>query len=143
MYDYVVTRYLLLLIIAIACTVTEGASGTAEAADGDKKSASSSHQKRGGKAQPKSKKERQPCKVIITKNQRKGNKYVTIITGLAGNDIDLEQAKKFFAQRFSCGCSKGDDELTIQGDVVDALFDVIPEKYPQISADMIEEKEKP
>jgi density-regulated protein DRP1 len=67
---------------------------------------------------------------------------VTIITGLAANDIDLEAAKKFFAQRFSCGCSKGDDELTIQGDVVDSLFDVIPEKYPNITEDMIEVKEK-
>ena len=59
---------------------------------------------------------------------------MTIITGLAANDIDLEVAKKFFAQRFSCGCSKGEvDELIIQGDVVDNLFDVIPEKFPQVN----------
>jgi len=52
-------------------------------------------------------------------------------------------AKKFFAQRFSCGCSKGEvDELIIQGDVVDNLFDVIPEKFPQINQKMIEEKVK-
>ncbi len=110
-------------------------------ASGDKKS-SSTHQKRGGKAIPKSKKEKVPSKIVITKNQRKGNKHVTIITGLAANDIDLEAAKKFFAQRFSCGCSKGEDELTIQGDVVDSLFDVIPEKYPHINMDMVEVKEK-
>ena len=76
-----------------------------------------------------------PSKIIITKNQRKGNKYVTIISGLAANDIDLEVAKKFFATKFSCGCSKGDtDELIIQGDVVDSLFDVIPEKFPQVNS---------
>ncbi len=115
------------------------ASGDVDGESGDKKS---NHQKRGGKGQPKSKKEKVPSKITITKNQRKGNKYVTIITGLAANDIDLEAAKKFFAQRFSCGCSKGDDELTIQGDVVDSLFDVIPEKYPNITEDMIEVKEK-
>ena len=58
---------------------------------------------------------------------------MTIISGLANNDIDLESAKKFFATKFSCGCSKGDaDELIIQGDVVDNLFDVIPEKFPQV-----------
>ncbi len=58
---------------------------------------------------------------------------MTIISGLAANDIDLEVAKKFFATKFSCGCSKGaEDELIIQGDVVDSLFDVIPEKFPQV-----------
>lgn len=52
---------------------------------------------------------------------------------MASNDIDLEGAKKFFAQRFSCGCSKGDnDELTIQGDVIDHLLNVIPEKFSQV-----------
>ncbi len=95
----------------------------------------STHQKRGGKSIPKPKKEKVPSKIIVTKDKRRGNKYVTIITGLAANDIDLEIAKKFFAQRFSCGCSKGDtDELVIQGDVVDNLFDVIPEKFQQVNS---------
>lgn len=58
---------------------------------------------------------------------------MTIITGLESNGIDLEVAKKFFAQRFSCGCSKGDkDDLTIQGDIIDNLVAVIPEKFPQV-----------
>lgn len=106
----------------------EGASGGAE---GEK--SKSSHQKRGGKAIPKSKKEKQPSRVTLTKNQRKGNKYVTVITGLEGNDVDLEVAKKFFASKFCCGCSKGEnDELTIQGDFVDQLLNVIPEKFPQV-----------
>ena len=83
---------------------------------------------------PKPKKEKVPSKIIITKNQRKGNKHVTIISGLASNDIDMEAAKKFFAQRFACACSKGEgDELIIQGDVVDSLCDVIVEKYSQVS----------
>jgi density-regulated protein DRP1 len=91
------------------------------------------HQKRGGKGMPKTKKERVPSRVVISKQQRKGNKYVTIIQGLGANDIDLETAKKFFANKFSCGCSKGEvDELIIQGDVVDSLFDVIPAKFPQV-----------
>jgi density-regulated protein DRP1 len=67
------------------------------------------------------------------KEKRKGNKFVTVITGLLANDIELEVAKKFFAQKFACSCSKGEgDELIIQGDVVDNLFDVIPEKYSQV-----------
>lgn len=47
--------------------------------------------------------------------------------------MDLEVARKFFAQKFSCGCSKSaDDELTIQGDVVDELIDLLPEKWNQV-----------
>ena len=130
-------------IVLVSEGATGASAGSEQAGETDSAEKKSSHQKRGGKAMPKSKKEKVPSKVTITKNQRKGNKYVTIISGLAANDIDLETAKKFFAQRFSCGCSKGDtDELIIQGDVVDSLFDVIPEKFPQINKDMIEEKEK-
>lgn len=97
---------------------------------GDKKS---SHQKRGGKGTAKPKKEKVPSKIIIGKDKRRGNKFVTIITGLNSNDIDLDVARKFFAQRFACACSKGEgDEIVIQGDVVDSLFDVIPEKFKQV-----------
>jgi density-regulated protein DRP1 len=103
---------------------------TNESSDAEKKSG---HQRRGGKGMAKPKKEKQPSKIILSKQQRKGNKYVTIIGGLASNDVDIEVAKKFFAQKFSCGCSKGEnDELIIQGDVLDNLFTVIPEKFPQV-----------
>jgi density-regulated protein DRP1 len=93
----------------------------------------STHQRRGGKGMAKPKKEKPPSKIIVSKQQRKGNKYVTIIAGLSSNDVDIEVAKKFFAQKFSCGCSKGEnDELIIQGDVLDNLFSVIPERFPQV-----------
>lgn len=109
--------------------VNEAAGG--EGGD-DKKS---SHQKRGGKGMPKGKKERVPSKVVVGREKRKGNKYVTTISGLGANEIDLETARKFFANKFSCGCSKGEqDELIIQGDVVESLFDVIPEKFPSVSS---------
>lgn len=49
--------------------------------------------------------------------------------------IDLKAAVKFFGQKFACGSSlTGDDEIVIQGDVKDDLFDVIPEKWPQVCA---------
>uniref|UniRef100_A0AC34RCT3 SUI1 domain-containing protein n=1 Tax=Panagrolaimus sp. JU765 TaxID=591449 RepID=A0AC34RCT3_9BILA len=49
-------------------------------------------------------------------------------------------AAKFFANKFACGCSvSGPDELTIQGDFTDQLFDVIPEKWKQIDEDYIED----
>lgn len=49
-------------------------------------------------------------------------------------DIDLKVAAKFFGSKFACGSSvTGDDEIVIQGDVKDDLFEVIPEKWPQVS----------
>ena len=46
------------------------------------------------------------------------------------SDIDLKKASKFFGSRFACGSSvTGDDEIVIQGDVKDDLWDVIPEKW--------------
>ncbi|CAF0732420.1 unnamed protein product [Didymodactylos carnosus] len=101
-------------------------------ADGDK--TEKRHQTRGGKAMPKAKKKFEAQQIILNKQQRKGNKFVTIVQGLASNEVDIEAARKFFAQRFSCGCSKSaDDELTIQGDVVDELTELLPEKWTQVS----------
>lgn len=38
-----------------------------------------------------------------------------------------------FSSKFSCGSSvTGDDEIVIQGDVSDDLFDFLPEKWPQV-----------
>lgn len=49
-------------------------------------------------------------------------------------DIDLKIAAKFFGSKFACGSSvTGEDEIVIQGDVKDDLFEVIPEKWPQVS----------
>lgn len=49
-------------------------------------------------------------------------------------DIDLKVAAKFFGTKFACGSSvTGDDEIVIQGDVKDDLFDIIPEKWPEVS----------
>jgi len=50
------------------------------------------------------------------------------------SDIDLKVASKFFGTKFACGSSvTGDDEIVIQGDVKDELFDIIPEKWPEVS----------
>lgn len=55
-------------------------------------------------------------------------------------DIDLKVAAKFFSSKFACSSSvTGDDEIIIQGDVKDELFDVIPEKWPEIDEDAIDD----
>ena len=49
-------------------------------------------------------------------------------------EIDLKTASKFFAGKFSCGASiAGEDEIVIQGDVKDDLFDILPEKWSIVS----------
>ena len=55
---------------------------------------------------------------------------VCFIFVIFSTEIDLKEASKFFAGKFSCGSSiSGDDEIVIQGDVKDDLFDILPEKW--------------
>ena len=60
-------------------------------------------------------------------------KAVTVVQGLKTFGIDLKVASKFFGQKFACGASiTGDDEIVIQGDFKDDLFDLIPEKWSEV-----------
>lgn len=60
-------------------------------------------------------------------------KSVTVVQGLKTFGIDLKVASKFFAQKFASAASvTGDDEIVIQGDCKDDLFDLIPEKWPEV-----------
>uniref|UniRef100_A0A8D3AF10 Density-regulated protein n=1 Tax=Scophthalmus maximus TaxID=52904 RepID=A0A8D3AF10_SCOMX len=91
-------------------------------------------QKRGGRGQIKQKKKTVPQKVSIAKIPRAKKKYVTRVCGLATFDIDLKEAQRFFAQKFSCGASvTAEDEIIIQGDFTDDIIDVIQEKWPEVS----------
>jgi density-regulated protein DRP1 len=98
-------------------------------------------QKRGGKGIMKArKKEDGPKQVCVSRAPRGKKKSVTVVTGLSTFDIDLKVASKFFGTKFACGSSvTGDDEIVIQGDVKDELFDIIPEKWPEIDEDSIED----
>lgn len=106
------------------------------AADGDKK-----HQKRGGKGTG-GKKEEKPKKkgVVTVQRAPRGKKSVTVVKGLSGFDIDLKVAAKFFASKFACGSSvTGADEIVIQGDVKDDLFDLIPGKWAAVTEEDIDD----
>lgn len=49
-------------------------------------------------------------------------------------EIDLKKASKIFAQHFSCGSSvTGDDEVVVQGDVTDDIFDLIQKHWSEVS----------
>ncbi|NWU62638.1 DENR protein, partial [Pterocles burchelli] len=88
----------------------------------------------------KQKKKTVPQKVTIAKIPRAKKKYVTRVCGLATFEIDLKEAQRFFAQKFSCGASvTGEDEIIIQGDFTDEIIDVIQEKWPEVDDDSIED----
>lgn len=93
-------------------------------------------QKRGGKGNIKTKKCKDdvPKKISVFRAPRSKKKSVTVITGLSTFDVDLKLAAKAFGAKFACGASvTGDDEIVVQGDVKDELFDFIPEKWPEVS----------
>jgi density-regulated protein DRP1 len=63
---------------------------------------------------------------------------MTVVKGLSTYGIDLKQAAKFFAGKFACGASvTAPDEIVIQGDVKDELFELIPDKWKQVEEDNI------
>ncbi|KAL5016792.1 hypothetical protein ScPMuIL_006381 [Solemya velum] len=108
----------------------------ADKLDGEKKK----RQTRGGKGVMKTKKKAEPKGVKMSTATRGKKKKVTIVVGLASYEIDLKEASKFFANRFSCGSSvTGDDEIVIQGDCKDDLWDIIPEKWSQVEEDDIDD----
>ncbi|XP_074474180.1 density-regulated protein isoform X2 [Sebastes fasciatus] len=97
-------------------------------------------QKRGGRGQIKQKKKTVPQKVTIAKIPRAKKKYVTRVCGLATFDIELKEAQRFFAQKFSCGASvTAEDEIIIQGDFTDDIIDVIQEKWPEVDDESIDD----
>jgi len=116
---------------------TESGGGAGE--DDEKK-----RQKRGGKGMIKPNKKKDTCdkdkKIFVSRAPRGKKKSVTVVSGLGNFGIDLKLAAKFFGSKFACGSSvTGDDEIVIQGDVKDELFDQIPEKWPEIDEDNIED----
>ncbi|XP_068562537.1 density-regulated protein isoform X2 [Cebidichthys violaceus] len=97
-------------------------------------------QKRGGRGQIKQKKKTLPQKITIAKIPRAKKKYVTRVCGMATFDIELKEAQRFFAQKFSCGASvTAEDEIIIQGDFTDDIIDVIQEKWPEVDDDSIDD----
>ncbi|ESO84683.1 hypothetical protein LOTGIDRAFT_222001 [Lottia gigantea] len=108
--------------------------------DGEKDDADDKkkRQTRGGKGMLKAKKKAEPKGIKMWTQSRGKKKKITTLVGLADYDIDLKVASKFFANKFSCGASANDSgEIVIQGDVKDDLFDILPEKWPQIDEDSI------
>ncbi|CCJ31233.1 unnamed protein product [Pneumocystis jirovecii] len=76
-------------------------------------------------------------KVVIKRIERNKKKYVISIQGLELFNIDIKKAAKLFGKKFATGSSvtknaSGYDELIVQGDYIDEIYNYIIETYPEI-----------
>jgi len=117
----------------------EDGGGEAEGGDGDEKG---KRQTRGGKGMMRAKKkqlDKGPKKLVVSRSQRNKKKYVTVVSGLGTFGVDLKVASKKFGAKFACGSSvTGDDEIVIQGDIVDDLIEFIADTF-DVDEDLIED----
>ena len=87
--------------------------------------------------------------VYIKRVERQKRKYVTVVSGLEQHGLELKKIAKELGKKFATGSSvtktpSGGEEITVQGDVSDDLFDWLEEKYgdvlPMDNVECIEEK---
>ncbi|MCJ1337610.1 Translation machinery-associated protein 22 [Bachmanniomyces sp. S44760] len=89
-------------------------------------------------------------KVLIKRVERNKRKYVTAVSGLEAHGLDLKKVAKDFGKKFATGSSvtktaSGGEEITVQGDVSDEIYDWITENYeeiPEDNIDCVEDKKK-
>ncbi|KAI9878956.1 MAG: Translation machinery-associated protein 22 [Pleopsidium flavum] len=89
-------------------------------------------------------------KVLIKRVERNKRKYVTAVSGLEAHGLDLKKVAKDFGKRFATGSSvtktaSGGEEIVVQGDLSDEIYDWITETYadiPEENVDCVEDKKK-
>lgn len=67
---------------------------------------------------------------------------MTSIYGLDIFGVDLKKAAKMFANRFACGSSvaknnQGQDEIVVQGDFSDELYQLILSNWPNVNTSIL------
>lgn len=84
--------------------------------------------------------------MTIKRVERNKRKYVTEVSGLELFGLDLKKVAKEFGKKFATGSSvtktaAGGEEITVQGDVSDDIFDWLTENHEEIPEDNIEQIE--
>lgn len=88
--------------------------------------------------------------MLIKRVERNKRKYVTAVSGLEAHGLDLKKVAKDFGKKFATGSSvtktaSGGEEIVVQGDLSDEIYDWITETYgdiPEENVDCIEDKKK-
>lgn len=110
-------------------------------------------QKKAAKAaasEAKAQAERASSKVLIKRIERNKRKYVTAVQGLEHFGLDIKKVAKDFGKKFATGSSVtripgGGEEITVQGDLSDDIFDYVVETYkdvPEDNVECVEDKKK-
>ena len=96
---------------------------------------------------------RETSRVIIKRVERNKRKYVTEVSGLEAFGLDLKKVSKDFGKKFATGSSvtktaAGGEEITVQGDLSDEIFDLLVDGdgykgvVPEDNVDCVEDKKK-
>lgn len=87
--------------------------------------------------------------VLIKRVERNKRKYVTVVSGLEEHGLDLKKVAKELGKKFATGSSvtktaAGGEEITVQGDVSDDLYDWLVDNHsvPDENIEMKDEKKK-
>ena len=83
------------------------------------------------------------AKVLIKRVERNKRKFVTAVSGLEAHGLDLKKVAKDFGKHFACGSSVTKvpgvgEEIVVQGDLSDEIYDWVVENYPDVPEDNIE-----
>jgi density-regulated protein len=91
------------------------------------------------------------AKIQIKRVERNKRKYVTVVSGLEAHGLDNKKIAKELGKKFATGSSvtkslAGTEEITVQGDVSDDLFDWLVEVHgnevPEDNIELVEDKKK-
>ncbi len=82
-------------------------------------------------------------RVVLTRIERNKRKCVLTVSGLEGYGLELKKVAKLFASKFACGSTvtknaQGEEEILIQGDVGDDVYDYLTAHHPEIPEEHIE-----
>ncbi|KAJ9296393.1 hypothetical protein DTO271G3_5091 [Paecilomyces variotii] len=91
------------------------------------------------------------AKIQIKRVERNKRKFVTVVAGLEAHGLDNKKIAKELGKKFATGSSvtkspAGAEEITVQGDVSDDLYDWLLEVHgkevPEDNIELIEDKKK-
>lgn len=119
--------------------------------DAQKRAAKDSQKKeaKAAAAEAKAAETKAQAQVLIKRVERNKRKYVTAVSGLEAHGMDLKKVAKEWGKKFATGSSvtktpSGGEEVVVQGDNSDEIFDWVVDVagVPEANVDCIEDKKK-
>ncbi|KAL8850810.1 MAG: hypothetical protein Q9221_004224 [Calogaya cf. arnoldii] len=119
--------------------------------DAQKRAAKDSQKKeaKAAAAEAKAAETKAQAQILIKRVERNKRKYVTAVSGLEAHGMDLKKVAKEWGKKFATGSSvtktaSGGEEVVVQGDNSDEIFDWVVDVagVPEANVDCIEDKKK-